>query len=339
MAQLVRRVAPIVAAALTAAGCGVAAGTSTVRPSQTIPPPAAQPGPAPATQAFPPPAAQPIPPPTAEPGPATAAQAGPDASRPCGVVTAAPAYEHVVWIVMENRGFGDVVGSPAAPYLASVARACGLATGYAGVAHPSLPNYLAMTSGSTHGVGDDADPAAHPISGPSIFSLLGSDWRSLQESMPASCDRAGAGEYAVKHSPAAYYTSLTAACAAHDVPLAASPDISARFTLLTPNLCHDMHDCSTAAGDGWLASELPLLLDSPTYRAGHTAIFTTWDENDSGGSTVPTYVLAPSVRPGTQVSTAFTHYSLLRTTEELLELSPLLGAAAQAPSMVAPFGL
>lgn len=354
MAQLARRVGPVIALALAGAGCGVAAGTSTVRPSQTIPPPPAALAPAAAGTRTSPPAPTTLPAPTALPAPngasdsapaaapsnaAAPAAGGPDASRPCGVTAAAPGYDHVVWIVIENRGFGDVVGSPAAPYLASVARACGLATGYSGVAHPSLPNYLAMTSGSTHGVSDDANPSSHPINGPSIFSLLGGDWRSLQESMPANCARAGAGEYAVKHNPAAYYTSLTAACAVQDVPLAASPDISARFTLLTPNLCHDMHDCSTAAGDGWLASEMPLLLNSPTYRAGHTAIFITWDENDSGGAVVPTYVLAPSVRPGTQVSAAFTHYSLLRTTEELLGLSPLLGAAAQAPSMAAPFGL
>ena len=230
---------------------------------------------------------------------------------------------------MENRGYGDVVGSSSAPYLASLARACGLATDYSGVAHPSLPNYIALTSGSTHGIGDDSGPSAHPVPGPSIFSLLGGGWRSLQESMPGACDRGSAGRYAVKHNPAAYYTDLGASCTAQDVPLdARPPDISARFTLITPNLCDDMHDCSTAAGDTWLAGQMAQILDSPTYRAGATAVFVTWDENDSGGTTVPTYVIAPSVPPGARVATAFTHYSLLRTTEELLGLQPMLGAAA-----------
>jgi phosphatidylinositol-3-phosphatase len=247
----------------------------------------------------------------------------------------------VVWIIMENRSYSDVVGSSSAPYLATVARECGLATNYRSVTHPSLPNYVALTSGSTYGIDDDNAPASHPLAGPSIFSLLGSGWRSLEESMPAPCDRGSGGEYAVKHNPAAYYTDLGPSCAAQDVALGsgATPDVSARFTLLTPNLCHDMHDCSTEAGDSWLASALPQILDSATYQAGHTAVFITWDENDSGASPVPTFVLAPSVQPGTRASAPFTHYSLLRTTEELLGLQPLLGASAVASPMETAFNL
>ncbi len=240
---------------------------------------------------------------------------------------------------MENRSYRDIVGSSSAPYLASVARACGLATNYSGVAHPSLPNYVALTSGSTHGIGDDDGPGSHPLSGPSIFSLLGNGWRSLEESMPVACDRGSGGQYAVKHNPAAYYVDLGTSCTTQDVPLGSVPDVTSRFTVITPNLCHDMHDCSTATGDTWLAGELPLLLDSATYRAGHTAVFVTWDENDAGGRRVPTYVISPAVHPGTRSAASFTHYSLLRTTEQLLGLHPLLAAAATANSMAAAFNL
>jgi len=269
----------------------------------------------------------------------TAVPVGASASEPCGVRTRPDGFEHVVWIIMENRSYSDVVGSPSAPYLASVARACGLATDYSGVGHPSLPNYIALTSGSTHGIADDNGPESHPVQGPSLFSLLGTGWRSLDESMPVPCDRAPSGEYAVKHDPAAYYTNLGPSCAAQDVPLGPTPDVTARFTLITPDLCDDMHDCSTSAGDSWLAGELPRILDSGTYRAGHTAVFITWDENDSGGTTVPTYVIAPSVPAGARSATPFNHYSLLRTTEELLGLLPLLGGAATANSMAEAFNL
>ena len=152
-------------------------------------------------------------------------------------------------------------------------------------------------------------------------------------------DRVSAGQYAVKHNPAAYYTDLGPSCATQDLPLNSSPDVTARFTLITPNLCDDMHDCPTAVGDRWLAAELPRVLDSVTYHAGHTAVFVTWDEDDTGGSTVPTYVIAPSVHSGTQSTVPFTHYSLLRTTEELLGLEPLLGAAATSNSMASAFNL
>ena len=277
--------------------------------------------------------------PSATTAPPGTGAAGVTARAPCSGAAPPARLAHVVWIIMENRGLDQIDGSRSAPYLNSLGRACGLAVDYAGVAHPSLPNYIALTSGSTQGITDDSGPASHPISAPSIFSLLGPDWRSLEESMPSNCDQHSGGGYAVKHNPAAYYTDVAAACRTQDVPLGAVPDLGARFTLITPNLCHDMHDCSTAAGDRWLASEVPQILDSSEYRSGSTALFITWDENDSGGSRVATYIIAPSVPPGTRSTVAFDHYSLLRTTEELLGLSPLLGRAATAASMTTAFHL
>ncbi len=264
----------------------------------------------------------------------------PTASRPCGLGgTGAPHLQHVVLIVMENRSYGEIVGSSSAPYFNHMAGLCGLATNYSAVAHPSLPNYLALTSGSIQGVTDDSGPDAHPIAAPSLFSLLGSNWRSLEESMPANCDLQSGGEYAVKHNPAAYYTGIRSACAQQDVPLQNPPNISAAFTFITPNLCNDMHDCSTAAGDAWLAQEIPLLLATPQYLSGQTAIFVTWDESTGSTQQVPALVIAPSVPAGARVGIAYTHYSLVRTVEQLLQLSPLLGNAASATSMVAGFNL
>ena len=276
-----------------------------------------------------------IPTPGATPGSTTTSPA----RRPCSGATPPARYSHVVWIIMENRGLGDIDGSGSAPYVNSLGRQCGMAADYSGVAHPSLPNYIALTSGSTQGVTDDSGSSSHRLAATSIFALVPGDWRSLEESMPSNCDHSGSGDYAPKHNPAVYYTGLAADCAARDVPLGPVPDVSARFTLITPNLCHDMHDCSTATGDRWLAAEVPQILAGAEYRSGSTALFITWDENDSGGSRVATYVVAPSVVPGTRSSTAFDHYSLLRTTEEMLGLSPLLGNAAAATSMAPAFHL
>jgi hypothetical protein len=79
-----------------------------------------------------------------------------------------------VLIIMENRGLDQVVGSPDAPYLNSLGSSCGLAVNYSNAGHPSLPNYLALTSGSTQGVADDGPPSQHPIPAANIFELLGS---------------------------------------------------------------------------------------------------------------------------------------------------------------------
>jgi len=271
------------------------------------------------------------------PARATAA-ATPTVTRPCGGLHAPRArVRHVIWIVLENRSYGEVVGSPDAPYLNRLARACGLAADYSAVAHPSLPNYIALTSGSTHGITDDGSPADHPLSAPSIFSQLGGGWRALAESMPRPCDRSDAGEYAVRHNPAVYYTTIGRRCARQDVPLTARPNLSARFTFVTPNLCHDMHDCSTRAGDAWLSGFVPAILRTRAYRRGQTVVFITWDEG-SGDNHVATLVLSRFTRPGTVSHEPFDHYSLLRTTEALLGLRKL-GEAASAADMRAAFHL
>jgi phosphatidylinositol-3-phosphatase len=261
--------------------------------------------------------------------------------RPCGRPGASPRrYAHVVWIVMENKSYSDLTGgSPDSAFTRGLAGACGAATNFHAETHPSLPNYIAMTSGSTHGVNDDGDPSSHRFKGPSIFSQLGSHWRALQESMPRPCARTGAGPYAPKHNPAAYFTNIAAACSKQDVRLGAKPDISARFTFITPNLCHDSHNCGLRAGDRYLAGLVPKIVKSPQYRAGRTALFITWDEDDGSSSNhIATLVVAPHTRPRATSGVRFTHYSLLRTTEDMLGLRHI-GAARKARSMRAAFGL
>lgn len=274
----------------------------------------------------------------------------PPPSGPCGTKTGAPAtYAHVIWIWEENHSYSQIIGSSAAPYINSLANGCGLATNYTAVTHPSLPNYIAATSGSTWGIADDNPPSSHPLAVDSIFQQIGSAG-SYEESMPSNCDLTNSGSYAVRHNPEGYYTNIRTACAANDVPMgstssgalasALSSGSLPTFSFVTPNVCNDMHDCSVQTGDAWLQSWIPKIIASPPYQAGNTVVFITWDEDDSQtGNHVATIVLSPYTSPGTKSGTAFTHYSLLRTTEELLGVSSFLGNAASATSMRAAFGL
>jgi phospholipase C len=217
------------------------------------------------------------------------------------------------------------------------------------VGSPSLPNYLGATSGGTWGIGDDAAPAAHPLTVDNLFRQVraaGHTERSYQEGMPGPCDLGSTGTYAVKHNPAAYYVGDgdRAACHADDIPFGttesgalagdlAGDDLPA-FSFVTPDLCHDTHDCPVEVGDSWLALWVPKILSSPAYRSGTTAVFIVWDEP----TPMPAIVVSASTPPATTTSEPYDHYSLLRTTEELLGL-PLLGDAAGATSMRPTFNL
>jgi hypothetical protein len=66
-------------------------------------------------------------------------------------------FRHVFVIMMENTGFNTLIGNPNAPFTNYLAATAGLAINYFGVTHPSQPNYIAATSGSTNGVTGDGD--------------------------------------------------------------------------------------------------------------------------------------------------------------------------------------
>jgi phosphatidylinositol-3-phosphatase len=280
------------------------------------------------------------------------------ASGPCGSVTAAPTYTHVIWVWMENHSYDTIIGSSQAPFINSLAGQCGLATNYHNVSHPSLPNYIAGTSGlglsALKPFHSDCSPSKKcSTSAPSIFGQ-GETWKAYEESMPTNCDRSNSGEYAVRHNPPPYYTAPTD-CATNDVPypqLASDLANNAlpAFSFITPNLIDDMHDGTVADGDTWLANNLPTIFNSTEYTTGTTAVIVTWDEGEGGSSNdcasnttdvgchVATIVISPSTVPGTTSSTLFNHYSLLGTTEQLLGL-PALGNAASFPTMTAAFNL
>jgi hypothetical protein len=292
------------------------------------PPPPPAPTPTPAPTPAPPPTSTAPPEPTPSPQPTT--------SKPCDTgAPSPPHYSHVVWIVFENHSSAQFLRPGS--YASRLAGQCSQATNYSAVSHPSLPNYIAMTSGSTQGITDDAPPSSHRIAAPSIFSQAPT-WRSLQESMPASCLTSDSGGYAVRHNPAAYFTNLST-CGADDVALGSAPDLSAAFTFVTPNLCDDGHDCPQSTADAWLRDFAAKVIATPEYQDGSTAVFITSDEDDSrSGNRVSLIVMAPTVPAGRSTATAFDHYSLLRTTEDILSLPPL-GGAGQAADMRIDLGL
>lgn len=258
-------------------------------------------------------------------------------------------------IFEENHDYGSVVGSPHAPNLNRVAAGCGLATSYEARTHPSLPNYLTAVSGQDYARspfdGDCTPGGSCLVDGPSIFGqevAAGHTWRSYQEAMPTACDRSGSGSYAPKHNPAVYAVDARSTCMASDLPLGTvvsgslAGDVRAgtlpSYSILTPDLDHDMHDGTVADGDGWLN----LITAGRDYRQGRLAVLIVWDEGSGSGdnrSHVPLYVLSASTLPGTRVGTSLDHLAMLRTAERLTGVGPPLGRAASAPSFAASFAL
>ncbi len=299
---------------------------------------------------------------------ATALAAGPY----CGTRKHRPRrWQHVVWIWFENHGYDEIVGSASAAFINSLAADCGSATNFHNLTHVSLGNYIGAVTGLDNAALQpfrlDCSPGGACLtSATSIFEQVRS-WKAYMESMTTNCQPTGFVGYAVRHNPPVYLTNIASTCPVYDVPydeLATdlANDTLPAFAFITPNTVDDGHDGGDPASirntDAWLATELPKILDSAAYRAGKTVVFITWDEGEgpltadffgkdcSTNTTdedchIPTIVVSPSTRPGTSSALLFNHYSLLRTTEEMLHVRrrKIPGLARHAPSMRHAFHL
>jgi len=289
----------------------------------------------------------------------------------------ADANAPVVLIVMENHSFGAtdigvngntgkyIVGNTTdAPYVNGTLIPSGtLFTNYLAYKQSSMPNYLMMTAGTD--LGCPKNPcAANSDPNENLFHLMGAagiPFISLQESMPTNCALGGTNTYRVGHNPEAYYTNINAkaavpyGCPYTDVPITAAakgtadawPNPLPAFSLVTPNLCNDMHGSDPGGpcdlsddqlikdGDTWLAANVPAFL------AAGALVIVTFDEaadhdTAGGGGHIPTIMVGPGVPAGATDATPLTHPGLLAGLEEYFDLSPLLAAASGATPVVIP---
>lgn len=268
-------------------------------------------------------------------------------------VTLSNHIKNVFVIMMENSDWASVRGSPSAPYINGTMMAQGAhAENYMNVPnlHPSLPNYLWLESGGTQGVADDDVPANHRLSTRQHLTTLlnnaGVSWKAYQEDIDGrSCPLDYVNRYAPKHNPMVYFTDTNGGvnpsdpyCIAHVRPYGElTNDLETNavpaYSFITPNLCNDMHDCGIAAGDAWLAREVPKILGSKAYRDGG-AILLVWDE--SAGSNVPIgmVVMSPLAKAGYTGNVRYTHSSTLRTLQDVFGVNAAyLGDAANATDL------
>ena len=281
--------------------------------------------------------------------PSAADIAGDPAARP----SIAPGVRPSKVLVVIEENHTAAAALQGMPFLASLAAAYGQATNYRAVAHPSLPNYLAVAGGSTFGITDDQPPDRHPITGDSVFDgalATGTTAKTYAEAMPGPCTLTSTGTYAVKHNPWAYFsdTAPRANCQLLDLPAgtttvgALHDDINGgtlpTVGLLVPDMCNDGHDCPLTTADNWLQQWIPAVMNGSDYQAGRLAVVVTFDEDDrSGPNTVLTTVIAPTVRKQT-ATTELTHYSSTGYLAELAGVAPPNQAAA-APAFREAFGI
>ena len=250
---------------------------------------------------------------------------GPSPSSDPSPITAS--QSHVFVIVMENHSYGRALSGS---YTSALAKKYSVATDYHSVSSPSLPNYLALTSGSTWGITDDGYHRL-PAGGLGVeLTSAGILWRAYMEGMTNGC-LSNTYPYALKHNPFAYYGGSCPSQVVNFSHFAADMQtLVPNFVWITPGLCHDGHDCSTAAADQWLAQTVPEILATDAWK-NNGLLLITWDEGDGSSN----HVLALAIQPNPLEQASahpYNHYSLLATVEDRLGLARL-GRAADATAM------
>ena len=143
------------------------------------------------------------------------------------------------------------------------------------------------------------------------------------------------GSYAASHNPAVYYRALTAAAStpstsarshATSIRTPCAPTRPSRRTCVTACTTARQPAATPGCAACWGASRRARRTSAARWRS-----FVTFDESDdhSGDRNVPTFVVSPSTAPGTRAAARFNHYSLLRTTEDMLGIQPYLGERAE----------
>ena len=230
--------------------------------------------------------------------------------------------------MLENTSYQRAL---AQPYLSSLANQYAVASNYHAVGSPSLPNYLAMTSGSTWGIYDDG---YHRLPATGIGKQLtaaGITWKAYFEGFTGDCFRSPY-PYALKHNPFAYYGGV---CPTNVVPMSqVTADLTGntpQLSWITPGLCKDAHDCSIRTADNWLSRAVPEITRSAAWQK-NGVLFITFDEGNGSDDRVPLLVVSPRLHG--EITKQLDHFSLLATIEDALGV-PRLGLAKQATSLIA----
>lgn len=266
--------------------------------------------------------------------------------------------EHVILIVLENKNASYVLNSSDDPYIRKVVIPnYSVAEDYYAVAHPSLPNYVALMAGSTFDIKDNKYPI-ESIGNSTLVDLLSSHhltWKAYMESIPSkstlwcsngtidSGDDANGPGYVVKHDPFVYFKNVMSNIAGcrSIVPLTSFyTDLAnnqlPQFSFITPNALDDGHtapntpDACPPSGttlrcaDTWLSGFLPIIINSKAFF--NTVVFIVWDEATpySGANKVLMIMVSPYSKKGfVDNTTLYSHYSVLATIERIYSLGDL----------------
>ena len=256
-----------------------------------------------------------------------------------------PTFSHVVLVVEENHSYPDIIGNSSMPYFNSLASKYGLATQYFANAHPSIPDYLMLTTGQMETLNDSFSGT---ISDDNVVRELvkaGKTWKAYEEALPSAAYLGDdSGLYLRRHDPFVYLSDVqsSSAQAANIVPFTQfATDLAnnalPQYSFIVPNVNDDAHNGTLAQADSWLQANIAPLIANSAFQSSGLLIIT-FDEGDQtdlqhGGGQVATVIVSSAGKPGFQSKTLYQHQSVLRLVLSSSGVNSFPGLAGTAPDM------
>jgi acid phosphatase len=253
-------------------------------------------------------------------------------AAPAHAANGVPRPDHTVIVIFENHSYSQINGSSSAPYFNSLAAQGAKFTNSHATTHPSEPNYLALFSGSTQGVTNDACPVNFTGKANLGSQLIaaGLTFTGYSESMPSDgYTGCSSGTYARKHNPWVDFNNVPASDNLRFTHWPTNFTTLPTVSIVVPNLCNDMHDCSISTGDSWLKNHLDSY--AQWAKTHNSLLIVTFDENNGGsGNQIFTVFVGQHVKLG-NYSENIDHYRVLRTVEDAYGLAALNNAGSRTP--------
>jgi hypothetical protein len=261
-----------------------------------------------------------------------------------------PKPRRVAVLVLENRSYEQVIGRPDAPFLNRLAHRYALATSYFAIGHRSLPNYIALTGGATHGINDNCTSC--DTEQPNLLNQLDRaqvSWRAYFEGLrPNARLTAATHRYNPHYDPFGYYERVEQNRRArqrivnfgalrHDIAHTQLP----RFSWIAPDVFHDGHNGTLRAADRFAAELVPKLVRALGPRG---LLYVVWDEGPNsdlrgaagapGGGRIPLIAAGAGARRHARTGIQANHYALLRTIETQFRLPAMRNAALHSTPLL-----
>lgn len=245
------------------------------------------------------------------------------------VASAKPIFSHVMIVILENANYSNAMNQS---FLSELSKKGASLDNMTALTHPSQGNYISMIAGDTFGITNDKNIDLDAKHIGDLLEAKGLTWKAYVEGFPGNCFLGStSGKYARKHVPFLSFKNVsTNPARCKNIVDAKQMDVDIQsnnlpnYSIYIPDLSDDGHDTGVSFADTYMLKKFGPLLQNAKFM-NQMLFIITFDESGSknNNNQIYTVLYGDSVVTGSRSTTAYSHYSILKTIESAWGLDSL----------------